>query len=154
MVKWDNDDVNKCSYVDVILKSECYIVEPVAAVMNAGLFAALAEGVDPRIMEEDEAFDVLETFLGDTRYHCIGKNASTFDLPFLEAHGFEWKRHFKHRVLDAGSLFATPEGVPSLTGILDQLGECPVSGELHQAAYDARVTLWAVQQALKGTVVL
>jgi oligoribonuclease (3'-5' exoribonuclease) len=143
----------------MIIKLPFYMMEPYAARLNAGLISIIDAGTDTRLVDGyDAAWDYLESWLGQDRWFAVGKNASMFDLPFMEQHGFEVRNHFKHRVLDAGSLYATPEGIPSLPEILEQVESYgivnPIKGNLHEALYDARLTLWVTQRALNATVVL
>lgn len=149
-VKWNHEDINQCSYIDFVIKQPQLIVEPFAARMNASIIADMVETSGKCVDGYDEAWATLGGWLGDEKVFAIGKNASMFDLPFMTLKGFPIGKHFHHRVLDAGSLYATCTGIPNLTQILGQIKTpCPVEGVLHDALYDARVTLWAVQEALR-----
>lgn len=150
MVKDDAPRIEDCSYIDFIITAERYVVEPFAANLNKKLFEILAEGTDPRIRTWDEAMDGIDEFLGDEKYFAVGKNASTFDLPFLMNHGFQWQEYFRHRVLDVGSLYATADGVPSLPQIMERYPMPLPEGALHQALWDARVALVYARRALEA----
>lgn len=156
MVKWDHEDIMKCSHIDMVIKRPSYQVSAFAANMNRDLFEVLAKDEDPRIVSVDDSYELFHSFLrSDEKHYALGKNAGTFDLPFLEQHDYGWEGYFKHRVLDVGCLYATAAGIPSLSDILEYvplpeaLQEC---GSLHHALWDARVTLYLAQRALDGLI--
>lgn len=148
-VKWDHEDIMKCSYVDIIIKLPYYRMEPYAAWLNRDILKRVAdgEGVDGY----DEAWDMLEDFIGD-KVFAVGKNVSGFDLRFIENHGFPVRDYFHYRALDVGTFFATPEGIPSLSGVLNQVSlpkSLESSGKLHDALWDARVCLHIASEYLR-----
>ena len=141
--------------------------DPVALAMNDRIIRILA-GVSvpdaPVYAPEDAAkyfHEWLERYAGqEQKFTVTGKNAGGFDIPMInrlfESH-LPWvdnqKPHdyFHHRVLDLGPLYWNParDGwvVPSLKGILDQLGRRPTG--LHTALGDARDVLIALQEKVK-----
>lgn len=66
----------------------------------------------------------------------LGHNVGSFDMKFLERVPKFPKHYFHYRSMEVGSLFATRNGAPSMTKILEHV-------EKHEALYDARRALAA-----------
>lgn len=123
-----------------------YCGEPVALAMHAGLITKLAQAtVNSKVGDEFynsvlEIPSYLKAFLMNnlklsyndfvkTKFTIAGKNAASFDLPFLQSKISEWQGiQFHHRVMDPSILYFDPrvdEALPSL-------GECLVRAKIHK----------------------
>jgi oligoribonuclease (3'-5' exoribonuclease) len=113
--------------------------------LNASLIARLADGEGKSPGDVGTGFRSwlhnLRAAFNIEQFHLLGKNVGSFDKPFLEASlpywPFEW---FSYRCLEVGSMYATPEGIPSQSVLARTLTGC-FPGEEHNALYDARVSL-------------
>ena len=149
MVKNDRYDIMECSHLDIIIKKFVYKVEPFAAAMHPQLWNILKEGTDPRIVDGYKAaWAKIGAFLGVAKNFALGKNVGLFDLPFMANHGFQWERFFRHRLCDVGTLYSTPEGIPSLKELMEKYPEVTIPGDgYHDALWDARLTLLLARKA-------
>jgi hypothetical protein len=143
MIKWDSDNIEECRSIDIVIKLPTYRVEPYAANMNKDLFKAICDS-DPRVVEGyTAAWNKLYNFLGFEKYNALGFNVASFDLRFLETHGFDVKRNFLHRSLEVNSLYAQKSGLGKKWVTPDFVGK------KHEALYDAKVALWSAMEKLK-----
>ena len=86
-------------------------------------------------------------FPDDRRINAAGKNAASFDLPFL-AKLPDWPANrFRHRVLDVGNLWVSPhdEKLPDLADCCDRAG-FRNPGPAHDARADARAVVELVRR--------
>lgn len=127
------------------------IGDPFALVMNMDLLREISTN---KCWTIDNILSNFTDFLSgygvtpENRVQVIGKNFASFDLQFLKYQP-NWPSHLiSHRVLDVGSLYATPDGVPSTSGIPSP-SQDEVSGNSHEALYDARVSLWQAREKFK-----
>lgn len=128
-------------------------MDPVAIHMNAELFAEIAEiergqfdWTNGYIFHNNTFYvknnkrqvvlSMIDERLGGNKWTVIGKNAASFDIPFIcYSFGFEFKQHLSHKVLDVGSMFCTHEDdyVPSLDECLARAG---IKKEVRHKALD------------------
>jgi DNA polymerase III epsilon subunit-like protein len=82
------------------------------------------------------------------RPFALGKNAASFDIPFLHAMGLP-RGTFKSRVIDPAVLFSAPDdkGIPGLSECLERAGM--EAGVSHRAMDDCRQTLEVLREGLR-----
>jgi hypothetical protein len=80
---------------------------------------------------------------GIHEFRCLtplGQNVGQFDMMFLKGLKGWPGQYFHYRCCEVGSLYATREGVQSLSSLSKELGS-KIPGNPHEALYDARVAL-------------
>ena len=106
-------------------------------------------------VKEEDLIPTLNKWLErrDDVFAC-GKNVAGFDLPWLRYVATKWGQElfgFKHRCLDLGSVYFTPQrGIPAMSEILKEIGV--QSSGLHTAYGDALDCVKALRHKFFGGI--
>jgi len=145
--------VMKCPYFLRLIRHDKIVGEPFALAMNAHLLKRIAEGegTPPKYAMEHLSRWLLahlrisrNKWLADgphKHFILLGKNVGSFDLQFLKRLDGWPKLMFKHRSCDVGSIYSTATEFPSQRGLLHLAEEYNITGNPHEALFDARVSL-------------
>lgn len=131
--------------------------EPIALAMNAGLLSRMPE---EGVLEERawrQFRDFIFTFNedGGRKFNWLGQQVGSFDVQFLM---FQMPNYealgASHRMLDVGSMYAKQgEDMKSMGDLGNELArKCGITGNPHEALYDARVTLAMARYKWNGDV--
>jgi oligoribonuclease (3'-5' exoribonuclease) len=118
---------------------------PFALAMNAPLLRQIAEGESVNIRNACADFRDWLNARGidrDNKVTLLGKNVGSFDWQLLRrAPGFP-AAYINYRMLDVGSMYATPEGISGQAELCEAVAKKHnIPGVEHTAVYDARVSL-------------
>lgn len=146
-----------CPFLHTFVRHEDIVGTPFALTMNAHAIKILAMNVDSNISTPEEAVEWIGDFVREYgqlgEVNLLGKNVASFDYPFLKRLPRFPASLFSHRMLDVGSLWATPNGMKSQEQLFKVYSDIVVDipGEPHEALYDARVSL-ALARAKWGLI--
>lgn len=123
---------------------------PFALAMNAPLLRQIAEGDSVNIYAACDEFRVWLQEHGVTHKNkatLLGKNIGSFDWQFLRLGvGFPTAL-INYRMLDVGSMYASPEGMSGQGDIIPGIEKkYEIPGTAHTAVHDARVSLALARQ--------
>lgn len=133
-----------CPFYRTLVRHETIVGSPFALAMNAELLKQIGrgDGISPLAMSRGVA-TWLRSHKADRRVLTpLGKNVGSFDWQFLKRVEEFPVDLFGHRMLDVGSLYATPDGISSQEELCNRIAiEYDIPGKAHEALYDARVSL-------------
>lgn len=152
MIVVDTDKVGKkpklkdLPHLYIAIKHEEISGNLYALNMNKDLIEGIVKGhvEGAKLLDVVEAgqtiADFLDTHFGENKITVIGKNAATFDIPFIESQFWMTLggKRFHHRVLDVGSMYYDPN-------VLDEVPNLKQCKEL--AGIDGIVTHNALEDA-------
>lgn len=141
------NDMNKlvidCPVFHAYVDHGRYTGTPYALAMNKRVFEALAKGLGMKPVAVTDRFTQwLLKYVKDDKVNLLGQNVGSFDLQFLKALPYWPNQLIAHRHLDLASMYATVDGMTSLSERCERAAQDHgIPGELHDALYDARVSL-------------
>lgn len=148
-----NEDLTVSEPFNILINHEEIIGEPFALGLNGWIFKEItSKNCSYKVAHNNLTATIMfdewinNHFNSKEKITVAGKNAATFDLPFLKHYGFNTGR-FSHRVIDVGSMYLENFGyVPNLDEINKLLDRKSVT---HNALDDVDDVIYAINNKLK-----